>query len=40
MGDEFIATDDLDKDKDLTTNERVTKFNQTSVADFLKYTLR
>jgi uncharacterized protein YecE (DUF72 family) len=35
-GDEFIATDDLEKDVDVSTNKRVIKNKQTSLSDFMK----
>ena len=36
-GDEFIGTDDLEKDDDeVSTNKRVIKSKQTSLSDFLK----
>ena len=35
-GDEFIGTDDLEKDDEVSTNKRVIKSKQTSLSDFLK----
>ena len=35
-GDEFIGTDDLEKDNEVSTNKRVIKSKQTSLSDFLK----
>ena len=35
-GDEFIGTDDLEKDDEVGTNKRVIKSKQTSLSDFLK----
>jgi uncharacterized protein YecE (DUF72 family) len=35
-GDEFIGTDDLEKDDEISTNKRVIKSKQTSLSDFLK----
>jgi uncharacterized protein YecE (DUF72 family) len=35
-GDEFIATDDLDKEDDISRNRRLIKTKQTSLSDFFK----
>lgn len=35
-GDEFIATDDLDKGDDISRNKRLIKTKQTSLSDFFK----
>ena len=36
-GDEYIATDDQDKEGDIGANKRVIKTKQTSLSDFLKW---